>query len=69
MIELKNITIITRHPILNDVSYVFLDNKIYGIVAENGSGKTTLFRALVNLIKIKNGKIFFDDCFVEKKTE
>ena len=43
MIELKNICLYTRHPILNDVNYVFSDQKIYGIVAINGSG---VFRIL-----------------------
>ncbi|MGX8835227.1 ATP-binding cassette domain-containing protein [Amedibacillus sp. YH-ame6] len=60
MIELKNLSIETRHKILTDVNFIFLDNKIYGIVAENGSGKTTLFRTLVNLRKRKNGIVLFD---------
>lgn len=38
MIELQNVTIETRHPILNDVNYTFQEGKIYGVVAENGSG-------------------------------
>ena len=62
MIELNNVTIQTRHPILNNTSYTFFDNKIYGIVAENGSGKTTLFRTMVNLKRAKNGSILFDQC-------
>ena len=66
MIELHNVTIETRHPILNNANYTFFDNKIYGIVAENGSGKTTLFRTMVNLKMIKTGSILFDDCEAEK---
>lgn len=57
----------TRHPILNDVNYVFLDQKIYGIVAINGSGKTTLFRTMVNLRKAQGGKVLFDHQSVELK--
>lgn len=60
MIELKNICLYTRHTILNDVNYVFSDQKIYGIVAINGSGKTTLFRTMVNLRKAQGGKVLFD---------
>ena len=67
MIELKNICLYTRHPILNDVNYVFLDQKIYGIVAINGSGKTTLFRTMVNLRKAQGGKVLFDHQSVELK--
>ena len=67
MIELKNICLYTRHTILNDVNYVFLDQKIYGIVAINGSGKTTLFRTMVNLRKAQGGKVLFDHQSVELK--
>lgn len=67
MIELKQLTIETRHPILNGANYVFEDGKIYGIVAENGSGKTTLFRTMVNLKNPKSGTILFDNLSVDKK--
>lgn len=67
MIELKNICLYTRHTILNDVNYVFSDQKIYGIVAINGSGKTTLFRTMVNLRKAQGGKVLFDHQSVELK--
>lgn len=66
MIELRNITIETRHPILNNVDYTFSDERIYGIVAENGSGKTTIFRSLVDLKKPLTGTILFDNQSVEK---
>lgn len=67
MIELRNVTIETRHPILNQVNYVFAEGKIYGIVAENGSGKTTLFRTMVNLRKVKEGTILFDSNLIESQ--
>lgn len=60
MIELHNLSIETRHTILINVNFTFLDHHIYGIVAENGSGKTTLFRTLVNLRKAKSGTVLFD---------
>lgn len=66
MIELKNVTLQTRHLLLNNVSYVFEPYKIYGIVAENGSGKTTLFRSMVQLIKIQSGEIVFDHRLADK---
>lgn len=67
MIELKNVSIQTRHTILTDVDYTFHDKKIYGIVAENGSGKTTLFRTMVNLRKIQKGNILFDNDKIDHK--
>lgn len=69
MIQLKNITIETRHSILRNVSFDFLDGKIYGIVAENGSGKTTLFRNLVNLRNLESGEILYDDCPYEQMSK
>lgn len=66
MIELKDITIETRHPILKNVDYLFKDCYIYGVVAENGSGKTTLFRTIMNLLHPKSGEILFDGNIVEK---
>lgn len=50
MIEIRNVSIETRHNILKDANYIFEDGKIYGIVAINGSGKTTFFRTLVKLL-------------------
>ena len=45
MIEIRNVSIETRHNILKDANYIFEDGKIYGIVAINGSGKTSIFRS------------------------
>lgn len=33
MIEIRNVSIETRHNILKDANYIFDDGKIYGIVA------------------------------------
>ncbi|MDO4664500.1 MAG: ATP-binding cassette domain-containing protein [Erysipelotrichaceae bacterium] len=65
MIELNNLCLYTRHPILDGVNYNFSDQNIYGIVAINGSGKTTLFRTMVNLRKAQGGQILFDHQSVE----
>lgn len=67
MIELNNLCLYTRHPILDGVNYNFSDQNIYGIVAINGSGKTTLFRTMVNLRKAQGGRILFDQQSVESK--
>lgn len=69
MIELINVIIETRHPILTNVNYIFHDNIIYGIVAENGTGKTTLFRTMVNLLRAKDGDILFDGMVAEKRMQ
>ncbi|MEO2188275.1 ATP-binding cassette domain-containing protein [[Clostridium] innocuum] len=66
MIQLKDITIETRHSILTKTDYLFEDSCVYGIVAENGSGKTTLFRTMMNLLQPKSGKILFEDKSIEQ---
>ncbi|GAF36280.1 ABC transporter ATP-binding protein [Lentilactobacillus farraginis] len=60
MIEVNQLSLVTRVPILNDFSYQFKTGNICLISAVNGSGKTTFFRALTNLIKHKHGTIRFD---------
>ena len=66
MIQLKDITIETRHSILTKTDYLFEYSCVYGIVADNGSGKTTLFRTMMNLLQPKSGKILFEDKSIEQ---
>jgi ABC-2 type transport system ATP-binding protein len=50
MIQLKNITKrFGNKTVLQDISFDFELNKVYGIVGENGAGKTTLFRCMSGL--------------------
>ena len=60
MIEIRNVSIETRHNILKDANYIFDDGKIYGIVAIIVSVKKTLFITLVKLLHKSSGKIKFD---------
>ena len=46
--------------VLNDINVSFEKGKIHGLVGRNGSGKTMLFRALSGLIKIDEGKIYYN---------
>lgn len=58
MIELKHVTkVIKKSMVLNDVSYIFEEGKVYGLYGENGSGKTMLLRAIAGLIVPTEGKI------------
>lgn len=67
MIEFKNLTVETRHPIITSVDYSFNEGNIYGLVAVNGSGKTTIFRTMTGLLEPKIGQIIFDKEFVSQK--
>lgn len=44
---------------VDDVSFEVYENETLGIVGESGCGKTTLGRALLQLIPVSQGKIFY----------
>lgn len=60
MLEVNNLAIKTRQPILHDFNYQFLLGQFYQIAAENGLGKTSFLRAITDLIPITAGKILLD---------
>ena len=63
MVELKAENIskkIKKNIILNNISLYLTGGNVYGSVGRNGSGKTMLFRALSGLIKIDEGKIYYN---------
>lgn len=60
MLEVNNLAIKTRQPILHDFNYQFLLGQFYQIAAENGLGKTSFLRAITDLIPIATGKILLD---------
>ena len=61
-LEIKNVTkSFKKEVILNDISYVFQDKMIYGIVGINGSGKSVLLKIIVGLYKASSGEVLFDN--------
>lgn len=58
-IEIKNLKKkYDDNLVLDDISFVFEENKIYGLLGRNGAGKTTLLNIITN-------RIFQDDGTVE----
>ena len=51
---------IKKRQVLDNITYRFESNKIYGVVGRNGAGKTMLFRSIAGLIKVDTGKILVD---------
>lgn len=45
---------------IDNVSFVIPRGQTVGLVGESGSGKTTLGRAIVQLIKVTSGQIFYE---------
>ena len=65
-VSFKNVTLITNpgttseKTILNDVSFSFSDNKIYGIVGNSNSGKTSIPELISGLISPTRGSVCID---------
>jgi len=46
---------------IDDVSFEVHEGEIFGIVGETGCGKTTLCKSLLLLVKLRGGKILYND--------
>ena len=62
MIVVKNASkAFGKEAALQNVSMVFEEGKIYGIVGRYGSGKTVLFKCIMGFLKLDDGKVIVDD--------
>jgi len=52
--------------VLRDVNAELHAGSVVAVVGRNGAGKTTLLRALMGLVKLKSGRILFDDDELDK---
>ncbi len=46
-----------NHPVLSDLNFEITAENFVAIVGPNGAGKSTLLRALLGLVKVKQGRI------------
>ncbi len=46
---------------INDISFNINEGEIFALIGESGSGKTTVAKALMKLINIDGGNIYFND--------
>ena len=49
------------NEVLKDLSFEVPQGKVVGLVGPNGAGKTSLLKAILNLIPLLNGRIFFNE--------
>ncbi|KRM71229.1 metal ABC transporter ATP-binding protein [Lacticaseibacillus brantae] len=68
MLAITNLTVgYGRTDILRDLSVTFTPGHITGIIGPNGAGKSTLIKALLNLIKPRQGQILLNDTPVKSQ--
>src|SRR3954452_4986853 len=48
-------------PVLRNVSVELSAGSVVAVVGRNGAGKTTLLRTIMGLVKLKSGRILFDE--------
>lgn len=67
-IEIKNLFKKFKNKVvINDLSYDFEREKIYGIVGSNGCGKSVLFKLISGLVIATSGEIIIDGVKVGKE--
>lgn len=61
MLNVKNLTVAYDDtPVFSDVAVNFNAGKITGIIGPNGAGKSTLIKAILNLVKVRQGSVDYD---------
>ncbi len=50
-----------RAPVLRGVDIAVASGELVGLIGPNGSGKSTLLRALLGLIRLRNGRVLLGD--------
>ena len=62
MLVLDNVSVdLARAPVLRNITTELKAGSLVAIVGRNGAGKTTLLRTIMGLVKMKSGRILFDD--------
>jgi branched-chain amino acid transport system ATP-binding protein len=62
MLVLENVSVdLAGTPVLRKVSARLNSGHVVAVVGRNGGGKTTLLRTIMGLVKLKSGRILFDD--------
>ena len=74
LLEVRNLKKYFKNPAgmlhaVDDVSFTIEEGKTLGVVGESGCGKTTLGRAILHLLDITGGEIFFDGQDITKPSK
>jgi ABC-type branched-subunit amino acid transport system ATPase component len=67
MLTLQSVSVdLGGTTVLRNVSADLRAGSVVAVVGRNGAGKTTLLRALMGLVKLKSGRILFDEDELDK---
>lgn len=69
MIEVKNVNLIRKQTILDNVNLTIEDGLIYGLVGNNGSGKTMLMKCICGFIRCSSGEVLVDNRVIGREME
>jgi manganese/iron transport system ATP-binding protein len=60
MLEVQNLSVRYREVVaLSDISFSLSSGSLVGLIGPNGAGKSTLLKAMLNLMQIQTGQIFY----------
>lgn len=67
MLKLEEVSVdLAGTPVLRSVSAEVKAGSLVAVVGRNGAGKTTLLRTVMGLVKVKRGRILFDEDELDK---
>jgi branched-chain amino acid transport system ATP-binding protein len=67
MLTLQSVSVdLAGTPVLRNVSAELRAGSVVAVVGRNGAGKTTLLRAVMGLVKLKSGRVLFDEDELDK---
>lgn len=62
MLKVKNLSFsYSGVKVLENINFNLEKGKIYILLGKNGSGKSTLIKLIANILKFKNGEIYFEN--------
>ena len=67
ILNVRNLSVAYKNkPILKNISFSLFKGETLGLIGESGSGKSTIAKAILNLVSIDKGKVFYKNNDIQK---